>query len=146
MLIVPTGFTLLLLQQKITKEEFHKILPYFVGEIPKSMQHTKIKVHSEGNQVSTPRQWRNYGSRGGGGGGVMTPIHTMVPPLAPHLIFYCAPFIAMPSSWLPQIKVCTPFAPPPNKDSVTPLLHDWCNKGRGVYYPVCGTMHIYIYM
>ena len=23
-----------------------------------------------------------------------------------------------------------------------PVLHDWCNKGRGVYYPVCGMMHI----
>ena len=22
------------------------------------------------------------------------------------------------------------------------LLHDWCNKGRGMYYPVCGMMHI----
>ena len=20
--------------------------------------------------------------------------------------------------------------------------HDWCNKGRGMYYPVCGMMHI----
>ena len=23
-----------------------------------------------------------------------------------------------------------------------PLLHDWCNKGRGVCYPVCAMMHI----
>ena len=23
-----------------------------------------------------------------------------------------------------------------------PVLHDWCNKGRGTYYPVCGMMHI----
>ena len=23
-----------------------------------------------------------------------------------------------------------------------PVLHDWCNKGRGMYYPVCGMMHI----
>ena len=22
------------------------------------------------------------------------------------------------------------------------VLHDWCNKGRGMYYPVCGMMHI----
>ena len=21
-------------------------------------------------------------------------------------------------------------------------LHDWCNKGRGMCYPVCGTVHI----
>ena len=23
-----------------------------------------------------------------------------------------------------------------------PVLHDWCNKGRGMYYPICGMMHI----
>ena len=23
-----------------------------------------------------------------------------------------------------------------------PVLHDWCNKGRGVCYPVCGMVHI----
>ena len=22
------------------------------------------------------------------------------------------------------------------------VLHDWCNKGRGMYYPVCGMVHI----
>ena len=22
------------------------------------------------------------------------------------------------------------------------MLHDWCNKGRGMYYPVCGMVHI----
>ena len=21
-------------------------------------------------------------------------------------------------------------------------LHDWCNKGCGMYYPVCGMLHI----
>ena len=26
--------------------------------------------------------------------------------------------------------------------SFLPVLHDWCNKGRGMYYPVCGMMHI----
>ena len=25
---------------------------------------------------------------------------------------------------------------------VTPVLHDCCNKGRGMCYPVCGMMHI----
>ena len=24
----------------------------------------------------------------------------------------------------------------------TVILHDWCNKGRGVCYPVCGMVHI----
>ena len=23
-----------------------------------------------------------------------------------------------------------------------PVLHNWCNKGCGMYYPVCGKMHI----
>ena len=26
--------------------------------------------------------------------------------------------------------------------SFQPVFHDWCNKGRGMYYPVCGMMHI----
>ena len=26
--------------------------------------------------------------------------------------------------------------------SFQPVLHDWFNKGRGMYYPVCGMMHI----
>ena len=25
--------------------------------------------------------------------------------------------------------------------SFQPVLHDWCNKGRGMCYPVCGMMH-----
>ena len=26
--------------------------------------------------------------------------------------------------------------------SFQPVLHDWCNKGRGMHYPVYGMMHI----
>ena len=26
--------------------------------------------------------------------------------------------------------------------SLHPVLHDWCNKGRGMCYPVCGLVHI----
>ena len=26
--------------------------------------------------------------------------------------------------------------------SSEPVLHDWCNKGRGMCYPVCGMVHI----
>ena len=26
--------------------------------------------------------------------------------------------------------------------SFQPVLHDWCNKSRGMCYPVCGMMHI----
>ena len=25
---------------------------------------------------------------------------------------------------------------------IQPVLHDWCNKGRGMCYPVCGMVHI----
>ena len=27
-------------------------------------------------------------------------------------------------------------------NSFQPVLHDWCNKGRGMCYPVCGMVHI----
>ena len=26
--------------------------------------------------------------------------------------------------------------------SFQPVFHDWCNKGHGMCYPVCGMMHI----
>ena len=26
--------------------------------------------------------------------------------------------------------------------SLQPVLHDWCKKGRGMCYPVCGLVHI----
>ena len=26
--------------------------------------------------------------------------------------------------------------------SFQPVLHDWCNTGRGMCYPVCGMVHI----
>ena len=26
--------------------------------------------------------------------------------------------------------------------SFQPVLHDWYNKGRGMYYPICGMIHI----
>ena len=26
--------------------------------------------------------------------------------------------------------------------SFQPVRHDWCNKGRGMCYPVCGIVHI----
>ena len=26
--------------------------------------------------------------------------------------------------------------------SLQPVLHDWCNKGCGMCYPVCGMVHI----
>ena len=41
-----------------------------------------------------------------------------------------------------------PLDPPPPQCmtvsyfSFQPVLHDWCNKGRGMCYPVCGMVHI----
>ena len=32
--------------------------------------------------------------------------------------------------------------PPLSYFSFQPVLHDWCNKGRGMCYPVCGMVHI----
>ena len=29
-----------------------------------------------------------------------------------------------------------------NSTTFQPVLHDWCNKGRGMCYPVCGMVHI----
>ena len=29
-----------------------------------------------------------------------------------------------------------------NTPSFQPVLHDWCNKGHGMCYPVCGMVHI----
>ena len=26
--------------------------------------------------------------------------------------------------------------------SFQPVIHDWCNKGRGMCYPVCGMVHL----
>ena len=34
------------------------------------------------------------------------------------------------------------FMDPLSYFSFQPVLHDWCNKGRGMCYPVCGMVHI----
>ena len=31
---------------------------------------------------------------------------------------------------------------PLNDFSFQPVFHDWCNKDRGMWYPVCGSLHI----
>ena len=36
----------------------------------------------------------------------------------------------------------TMFSRPLSYFSFRPVLHDWCNKGRGMCYPVCGMVHI----
>ena len=37
---------------------------------------------------------------------------------------------------------CTVHLYPLSYFSFYPVRNDWCNKGRSVYYPVCGMMHI----
>ena len=36
----------------------------------------------------------------------------------------------------------TLLLPPLSYFSFQPVLHDWCNKGCGMCYPVCGIVHI----
>ena len=43
------------------------------------------------------------------------------------------------SSWGGPIEL---FLVPVSYFSFQPMLHDWCNKGRGMCYPVCGMVHI----
>ena len=38
--------------------------------------------------------------------------------------------------------VCAFMVDPSNYFSFQPVLHDWCYKGRGTCYPVCGIVHI----
>ena len=33
------------------------------------------------------------------------------------------------------------FLDPLNCISFQPVLHGWCNKGRGMYHPICGLVH-----
>ena len=40
-------------------------------------------------------------------------------------------------NWLKTAWYC-----PLSYFSFQPVLHDWCNKGRGMCYPVCGMVHI----
>ena len=38
--------------------------------------------------------------------------------------------------------VCVCVYDTPTYFSFQPVLHDWCNKGRGMCYPICGMVHI----
>ena len=42
----------------------------------------------------------------------------------------------------PCLFNCNWFWSPVANFSFQPVLHDWCNKGRGMCYPVCGMVHI----
>ena len=43
------------------------------------------------------------------------------------------------SGWLLE---CSGSTNPVTEYSFQPVLHDWCNKGRGMCYPVCGMMYM----
>ena len=39
------------------------------------------------------------------------------------------------------IRIDLPHGAPIKHFPFQPVLHDWCNKGRVMSYPVCGTVH-----
>ena len=39
-------------------------------------------------------------------------------------------------------QILIPYGGPIEPFNIQPVLHDWCNKGHGMYYPVFGTVHI----
>ena len=43
---------------------------------------------------------------------------------------------------MPQIPPRLSCSDPLSYFSLKPVLHDWCNKGRGMCYHVCGMVHI----
>ena len=44
--------------------------------------------------------------------------------------------------FFPSVCLCVSLTHPLSYFSFQPVLHDWCNKGRGMCYPVCGMVHI----
>ena len=45
-------------------------------------------------------------------------------------------------SWCEGLLDRSFMVDPLNYFSFQPILHNWCNKGCGMYYPVCGMVHI----
>ena len=45
-------------------------------------------------------------------------------------------------SWLEDYPRYSVMVDPLSYFLFYPVLHDWCNKGRDMCYPVCGMMHI----
>ena len=39
-------------------------------------------------------------------------------------------------------RIDTSWVDPLSYFSFQPVFHDWCNKGRGMFYPVCRMVHI----
>ena len=48
-------------------------------------------------------------------------------------------------SWIPplyRLLITSALSCIMNRSSLQSVLHDWCNKGHGICYPVCGMVHI----
>ena len=45
-------------------------------------------------------------------------------------------------SWCSDLLDRSLMVDPLSFFSFQPMLHDWCNKGHGMCYPVCGMVHI----
>ena len=50
--------------------------------------------------------------------------------------------ISMKKIWRNSVCLGMLMSDPLSYFSFQPVLHDWCNKGRGMCYPVCGMVHI----
>ena len=62
-----------------------------------------------------------------------------------HTLAFPTPVHLSSHSPLPTLSPLSAFLPsssPLSYFSFQPVLHDWCNKGRGMCYPVCGMVHI----
>ena len=54
----------------------------------------------------------------------------------------CSPVVKSVRSWCDGSSDRSLMVDPLSYFSFQPVLHDWCTKGRGMCYPVCGVMHI----
>ena len=90
--------------------------------------------------------WWGWG--GGGGGNVQRrPLFSTYNSLLPLFFFVCvfsSYFFKKQSRSFMQWVVGSILhgVDPLSYFSFQPVLHDWCNKGRGMCYPVCGMVHI----
>ena len=88
----------------------------------------------------------NQKSNGGGGNSYATGFD-VVPLIYPYrgLILQCGLYFSRPQRSLVVRWVVGSIlhgVDPLSYFSFQPVLHDWCNKGHGMCYPVCGMVHI----
>ena len=79
--------------------------------------------------------WMGGMERMGGGGMYAVPSHS---PYLKQLFFSNSTTV-----WIKRLTVfCCLFIFISVHFSFQPVLHDWCNKGRGMCYPVCRMVHV----